>query len=160
MAENAMKKFVKHEWPKRSQKCFLKNPSEVLTLASIIEKETNVEKEKIAGVYLQRLKIDMKLQSCPTAIYAHKKGDKLGHHLRYSELTIADPYNTYIYKGLPPTPISNPGKASIIAVLHPEETDDLFFVSNGDGRHIFAKTYDEHKRNIAKVRHVDISKVR
>jgi UPF0755 protein len=160
MAKKAMKDFIKCEWPKRSPKCFLKNSGEALILASIVEKETNVEKEKIAGVYLRRLKIDMKLQSCPTAIYAHKKGDKLGHQLKYSELTIADPHNTYVYKGLPPTPISNPGKDSIIAVLHPEETDDLFFVCDRDGKHVFAKTYDEHKRNIAKVRHLDVSEVR
>ncbi|MDR2157985.1 MAG: endolytic transglycosylase MltG [Holosporaceae bacterium] len=160
MAQKAMREFIQKEWPKRSSSCVLRNPNEVLTLASIVEKETNIEKEMVAGVYLKRLKINMKLQSCPTAIYAHKRGDRLGHGLKYSELTINDPYNTYIYGGLPPAPISNPGRASIIAVLHPEETDNLFFVFDGVKKHIFSKTYDEHRRNISKVRRLKLSEVR
>jgi UPF0755 protein len=160
MAQRAMRKFIKKEWPKRSPKCTLKTPAEALILASIVEKETNVEREIIAGVYLHRMKINMKLESCPTAIYAHKKGDALEHPLKYSELTIDDPYNTYMYNGLPPTPITNPGRSSIIAVLHPQETDNLFFVYEGKGRHTFAKTYEEHKRNIARVRNISIDKVK
>ncbi|MDR0753739.1 MAG: endolytic transglycosylase MltG [Holosporaceae bacterium] len=158
-AQKALRKFMRQEWPKRSRLCTLKNIDEVLTLASIIEKETNIEKEMVAGIYLQRLKIDMKLQSCPTAIYAHKRGESLGHALRYRELTIDDPYNTYVHKGLPPTPISNPGRSSILAVLHPLETENLFFAYEGKGKHAFSKTYEEHKRNIARIRHIDISKV-
>jgi UPF0755 protein len=160
IAQKAMREFLKNEWLQRSPKCTLKNPYEALTLASIVEKETNIEKEMVAGVYLRRLKNHMRLQSCPTAIYAHKKGDKLGHNLKYSELTLDDPYNTYVYGGLPPTPISNPGRSSIIAVLHPEETENLFFVFDGVKKHIFSKTYEEHKRNIAKIRHLKISGVR
>jgi UPF0755 protein len=150
MAQKAMAEFIRREWPKRSPKCSLKSPREALTLASIVEKETNIEKEAVAGLYLHRLKIDMKLQADPTTIYAHKKGDKLGRNLLYSDLKIDNPYNTYVYKGLPPTPIANPGRASILATLRPEETDNLYFVYGGEGKHIFAKTYDEHKRNIAK----------
>jgi UPF0755 protein len=160
MAQSAMREFIRKEWPKRSEKCTLKTPDEALVLASIVEKETNIEREIIAGVYFHRLKIKMKLQSCPTAIYAHKRGDSLGHALKYSELTIDDPYNTYVYEGLPPAPITNPGRESIIAVLHPQETDNLFFVYEGEGRHAFAKTYDEHKRNIARIRHVSITNVK
>ncbi|MDR2107173.1 MAG: endolytic transglycosylase MltG [Holosporaceae bacterium] len=152
MARKAMREFLQQEWPKRSPLCTLKNPWEALILASIVEKETNLEKEMVAGVYLHRLKIGMKLQACPTVIYAHKKGESLGHPLRYDELKINDPYNTYLYEGLPPAPISNPGRASILAVLHPEETDNLFFVFAGNGRHVFSKTFEEHKRNIAKIR--------
>jgi UPF0755 protein len=159
IAQKALQEFMRQEWPKRSRLCTLKNINEVLTLASIVEKETNIEKEMIAGVYLQRLKIDMKLQSCPTAIYAHKRGESLGHALKYSELTIDDSYNTYVHKGLPPAPISNPGRGSILAVLHPMETENLFFTYEGEGKHAFSKTYEEHKRNIARIRHVDISKV-
>jgi UPF0755 protein len=160
MAQKAMKSFIQKEWPRRSEKCPLKTPEEALTLASIVQKETNIEKEMIAGIYLRRLKIKMKLQACPTAIYAHKRGDTLGHALKYSELTIDDPYNTYVYEGLPPTPISNPARDSIIAVLHPVETDNLFFVYEGKGRHAFAKTYTEHKRNIARVRDLNVADVR
>jgi UPF0755 protein len=158
-AQKALQKYIQQEWPKRSRLCTLKNVDEALTLASIVEKETNIEKEMIAGVYLQRLKIGMRLQSCPTAIYAHKRGERLGHSIKYRELTINDPYNTYAHKGLPPTPISNPGKSSILAVLHPLETENLFFAYEGEGKHVFSKTYEEHKRNIARIRHMDISKV-
>jgi UPF0755 protein len=159
-AQKAMQSFLQKEWPGRSAKCTLKTPEEALILASIVEKETNIEKELVAGVYFRRLKIKMKLQSCPTVIYAHKRGDRLDHPLKYSELTIADPYNTYVYDGLPPTPIANPGRDSIMAVLHPYETDNLFFVYEGGGRHAFAKTYEEHKRNIARVRHVNVANVK
>jgi UPF0755 protein len=159
-AQKAMREFLKSEWPQRSPRCTLRHPEEALILASIVEKETNTEKEMIAGVYLKRLKIRMRLQSCPTVIYAHKRGDKLGHNLKYSELTIDDPYNTYAHGGLPPTPISNPGRSSIIAVLHPEETENLFFVFDGIKKHIFSKTYAEHKRNIAKIHHLNILKTR
>jgi UPF0755 protein len=158
-AQKALQKFIRQEWPKRSRLCTLKNVNEILTLASIVEKETNIEKEMVAGIYLQRLKIGMKLQSCPTAIYAHKRGERLGHALKYRELTIDDPYNTYVHKGLPPTPISNPGRSSILAVLHPLETENLFFAYEGGGKHVFSKTYEEHKRNIARIRHIDVSKV-
>ncbi|MDR0678181.1 MAG: endolytic transglycosylase MltG, partial [Holosporaceae bacterium] len=128
-----------------------------LILASIVEKETYREREMVAGVYLRRLKIHMRLQSCPTVIYAHKKGDKLGHNLKYSELTIDDPYNTYLHSGLPPTPISSPGRSSIIAVLHPKETENLFFVFDGVKQHIFSKTFEKHRSNSAKIRNRNAS---
>jgi UPF0755 protein len=151
-ARKAMLEFLQREWPKRSPACILKNPGEALILASIVEKETNLEKEMVAGVYLHRIRIGMKLQACPTAIYALTGGEPLGRPLKYDDLKTANPYNTYVCTGLPPTPIGNPGRASIMAVLHPEETDNLFFVFAGQGRHTFSKTYDEHRRNIAKIR--------
>jgi UPF0755 protein len=161
MAQKAMQEFLKQEWKNRSTKCLLKTPREALILASIVEKETNLEKEMIAGIYFHRLKKGMRLESCPTVIYALKRGDVLDHQLKYSDLRIKDPYNTYLNKGLPPSPISNPGKLSIIAVLHPYETENLFFVAEGTtGKHIFSKTYKEHKRNIANVKKTYISKVK
>ncbi|MDR1551830.1 MAG: endolytic transglycosylase MltG [Holosporaceae bacterium] len=153
-ARQAMREFMHREWPKRSLTCKLSNSHEAVTLASIIEKETNSERKKIAGVYMKRLKIGMRLQACPTVIYALKKGDVLGRELRYSDLIVDDPFNTYMHNGLPPGPITNPGRESILAVLHPEETEELFFVHRGNGYHAFAKTYREHKKNIARFRHI------
>jgi UPF0755 protein len=147
MAQEAMRKFMQREWPLRSPICTLKTPREVLILASIIEKETYLEREMVAGVYLHRLKIGMRLQSCPTAISAHKKGEPLGRGLKHNDLKIKDPYNTYMHKGLPPTPITNPGRESILAALHPKETENLFFVYDGIAGHIFSKTFNKHVRN-------------
>ncbi|MDR0555648.1 MAG: endolytic transglycosylase MltG [Holosporaceae bacterium] len=159
-AQQAMRNFLWQEWPKRSPKCTLQSPREALILASIVEKETNLEKERIAGVYLRRLAIGMKLQSCPTVIYGLQKGERLYRPLNRADLIKDMSHNTYVYPGLPPTPITNPGRTSIIAVLHPKETDEIFFVYEGAGRHAFAKTYDEHKRNIARIQKKDISQVR
>jgi UPF0755 protein len=148
MAQKAMREFMQQEWPRRSTICSLKTPQEALILASIIEKETYLEREMVAGVYLHRLKIGMRLQSCPTAIYAHKRGETFGRSLKYNDLKIQDPHNTYLHRGLPPTPIANPGRESILAALHPQETENLFFVCDGLGGHLFSRTFDEHKRNI------------
>jgi UPF0755 protein len=147
MAQKAMRKFLQQEWPLRSPTCILKTPREALILASIIEKETHLERKIVAGVYLHRLKIGMRLQSCPTAIYAHKRGESFGRSVKHDDLKIQDPYNTYLHKGLPPTPITNPGRESILAALHPQETENLFFVYDGIAGHIFSKTFGEHKRN-------------
>jgi UPF0755 protein len=147
MAQKAMRRFIQREWPLRSPTCILKTPREALILASIIEKETHIEREIVAGVYLNRLKIGMRLQSCPTAIYAHKRGESFGRSLKYDDLKITDPYNTYLHSGLPPTPITNPGRESILAALHPQKTENLFFVYDGAAGHIFSKTFDEHRRN-------------
>jgi UPF0755 protein len=160
MAQSAMQEFLRREWNRKSPLCTLKTPRQALILASIVEKETNIEKEMVAGVYLHRLQIGMKLQSCPTVIYAIKKGGKLDHELKYSDLRFRSPYNTYIVDGLPPSPITNPGKLSIFSVLHPKKTKNLFFVSDGTKKHVFSKTFAEHKQNIAKIRNIDISKIK
>ncbi|MCW8795935.1 MAG: endolytic transglycosylase MltG [Chlorobium sp.] len=123
----------------------------LLTLASIVEAETPLDEEKplIAGVYLNRLRKNMKIQADPTVQYA------LGgepRRLLYKDLSIDSPYNTYKYKGLPPAPIGNPGAASIMAVLYPAETDYLYFVATGNGGHNFAKTAGEHAENVKKYR--------
>ncbi|MDR2268543.1 MAG: endolytic transglycosylase MltG [Holosporaceae bacterium] len=147
MAKNAMRQFIKREWPRKSANCFLKTPREAIILASIVEKETCNEREKIAGIFLNRLRKKMRLQSCPTVIYALKHGLPLGRKLMLTDLQIDSPYNTYKNHGLPPTPITNPGAQSIIAVLHPTMTDYLFFVLGRNKTHVFSKTFNEHKMN-------------
>ncbi|GHU16428.1 hypothetical protein FACS189472_01440 [Alphaproteobacteria bacterium] len=146
-AQKYMKNFIEKEWPNRSKSCVLKTPYEAIILASIVEKETSVEREKIAGVFMTRLQQNMRLQSCPTVIYAITRGEPLGRNLKYSDLHIKSPYNTYRNAGLPPAPITNPGKECIMAVLHPEVSDYLFFVLKDKKRHAFSKTFEEHKKN-------------
>lgn len=152
--QRAMQDFMRTEWAKRSPNCPANTPYEALILASIVEKETHLpfERHLIAGVFTRRLKIGMKLQTDPTVIYAIARGDKLGRPIRMADLKFVDPYNTYVNYGLPPTPIANPSKASILAALHPEDTEYLYFVYNNESCHVFSKTFEEHKRNIAKIR--------
>ena len=130
---------------------------EAVILASIVEKETAVpdERARIAAVFVNRLKKGMRLESDPTIIYGLTGGESLGRGLRVSELKKETPYNTYIVRGLPPTPIANPGRASIEAVLNPADTDDIFFVADGSGGHAFAATLTEHKRNVARWRQAE-----
>lgn len=141
----------------------LRTVKDVLTLASIVEKETSVPKEraKVAGVFINRLKRGIALQTDPTVIYAITKGEHknegkgpLGRRLLRKDLEYDSPYNTYKYPGLPPGPIANPGKASIEAVLNPASHDYIFFVADGTGGHAFAKTLREHNSNVAKWRKI------
>ncbi len=157
-AQDVMRKFLEKEWPKRSKNCIAKTPYEALILASIVEKETYLEREIVAGVYTKRLRINMRMQAEPTAVYAIAKGVPLGREITRPELRAKLPHNTYKNNGLPPTPISNPSRASIIAALHPMETDHLFFVLDETGYGHFAKTYKEHKHNIAKIKANTFSK--
>ncbi len=160
-SQKAMKEFLEQEWPKRSSNCVVKTPYEALILASIVEKETFSERESVAGVYSHRLKIGMRLQADPTVIYGIKKGDKFGRSLKYADLKIDNPYNTYRNKGLPPTPITNAGRACILAVLHPVPTKNLFFVyDNSVSQHVFSETYQEHKRHIARIRKKKLSEIK
>lgn len=155
--EDALKKY----WPKRSADLPLKTPGEVVTLASIVEKETALtsERARIAGVFVNRLKRGMPLQSDPTTIYALTKGKgRLGRPLTRADLETKSPYNTYQVAGLPPGPIANPGVESLIAVLAPEQNDYLYFVANGEGGHAFARNYDEHNANVAKWRQIQRSR--
>ncbi|EDZ48104.1 endolytic transglycosylase MltG [Leisingera daeponensis] len=145
-------------WESRADDAAVKTPEEMLILASIIEKETGVASERgvVASVFTNRLNRGMRLQTDPTVIYGVTKGEGiLGRGLRQSELRKATPWNTYVIEGLPPTPIANPGLASLEAAVNPESTDYVFFVADGTGGHAFAKTLDEHNRNVAKWREIE-----
>ena len=139
-------------WPKRAPDLPIKTPEEAVTLASIVEKETGLPEERthVAGVYENRLRMGMPLQADPTIIYPITKGKALGRRIRQSELDARNGYNTYTMTGLPKGPITNPGRSSINAVLHPADTRDLYFVANGKGGHLFAETYAQHEANVAK----------
>ena len=144
-------------WPKRSEGLPLKSPEEAVILASIVERETAVPEEGalVAGVFINRLKKGMRLQSDPTVIYGLSSGlGQLDRALLRKDLKVATPYNTYMIDGLPPGPIANPGRAALEAVLHPAETEFLYFVADGSGGHVFAKTLKEHNRNVAKWRKI------
>ncbi len=142
-------------WAKRAPGLPLKTKRQALILASIVEKETGVasERARVAAVFYNRLRKGMRLQTDPTVIYGITKGKgPLGRPLRKRDLDTRTPYNTYLIKGLPPGPISNPGRATIAAVLNPRKTDELFFVADGGGGHVFAKTLAEHNRNVRRWR--------
>ncbi len=152
--------IVEKAWASRAPDLPLSSPEELLILASIVEKETGVGSERahVASVFTNRLRRGMRLETDPTIIYGlwggeGKPKDRGG--LRRSELDQRTPYNTYQIDGLPPGPIANPGEAALMATANPIETDDLFFVADGTGGHVFAKTYDEHLANVAKWRQIE-----
>ncbi|CRL14503.1 endolytic transglycosylase MltG [Phaeobacter italicus] len=145
-------------WESRSDRAAVNSPEEMLILASIIEKETGVAEERpeVAAVFTNRLNRGMRLQTDPTVIYGVTKGEGvLGRGLRQSELRRATPWNTYVIEGLPPTPIANPGLASLQAAVNPADSDYIFFVADGTGGHAFAVTLEEHNRNVAKWRQIE-----
>jgi UPF0755 protein len=145
-------------WLARANDLPLDSAEEALILASIIEKETAQadERRQVASVFVNRLNRGMRLQTDPTVIYGITKGEGvLGRGLRQSELRAQTPYNTYVIEGLPPTPIANPGRASILAALDPDQTDYIFFVADGTGGHAFSVTLEEHNRNVARWREIE-----
>jgi len=151
--QRAMTRTIDELWPKRrAGSCPVGTPQEAVTLAAIVEKETGVSAERrtVASVYCNRLRIGMKLDADPTVIYPITKGKPLGRRIRRSELNAITGYNTYREPGLPKGPITNPGRASIAAVLDPAQTDYLYFVAKGDGGHVFSRTLAEHNANVAK----------
>jgi UPF0755 protein len=149
-AYNTMCKRLQSEWTGRASGLPYRKPYEALILASIIEKETGKrsERERIAGVFIQRLRKGMRLESDPTVIYG--LGNAFNGDLRRRHLREVTPYNTYRRVGLPPTPIAMPGGDAIRAALHPEFGEALFFVARGDGSHHFSATYQEHLRAVAR----------
>lgn len=148
----AMAKVLTNAWSNRSDNIVVKSPQEAVTLASIVEKETQVaaERRTVAGVYSNRLKTGMMLQADPTIIYPITKGKALGRRIRQSEIAAVNDYNTYSMTGLPKGPIANPSRASIEAVLNPAKTNALYFVADGKGGHVFADTLEEHNKNVEK----------
>lgn len=144
-------------WASRADGLPIKTREEAITLASIVEKETGIAQERrhVAGVFVNRLRLGMKLQSDPTIIYDITRGYPLGRGIRESELLRASPHNTYAIAGLPPTPICNPGRDAIAAVLNPAATNDLFFVANGTGGHAFSATQGEQNKNVAAWRQIE-----
>ncbi len=148
--EKDQAKFLNMRWAARAADLPFQNMAQAVILASIVEKETSLPEERrhIAAVFVNRLKAGMKLQSDPTIIYGITKGYPLGRGIRESELEAATPYNTYVIDGLPPTPICNPGKDSLEAVLNPEQSKDLYFVATGQGGHVFAASLAEHQKNV------------
>ncbi|MEL6506611.1 MAG: endolytic transglycosylase MltG [Pseudomonadota bacterium] len=153
----AQKEALDSLWEGRAADLPLANRREAIILASIVEKETGVasERDRVAAVFINRLRKRMRLESDPTIIYGLTGGEPLGRGLRQSELRGETPYNTYVIRGLPPTPICNPGRASIEAVLNPAQTDDLFFVADGTGGHAFARTLREHNANVRRWRQIE-----
>lgn len=153
----ARDKVLAQLWPHRRAGLPFKTPEEAMILASIVEKETGLasERPRVAAVFVNRLQKGMPLASDPTIIYGITGGTPLGHGIRQSELDATTPYNTYHFAGLTPTPICNPGRASIAAVLDPAQTDDLYFVADGTGGHAFAATPEQHLKNVERWREVE-----
>lgn len=147
-AYEAMERAIAEEWEKRMPGLPLEGPYEALIMASIVEKETGLAAERplIAGVFLRRLDLGMKLQTDPTVIYG--LGDRFDGNLIRAHLREDTPYNTYVHQGLPPTPIALPGRAAIHGVLHPQESEALYFVAKGDGSHYFSATLAEHNQAV------------
>ena len=148
-------------WEHRAPDLPIKTPEQLVTLASIVEKETGKpeERTRVAAVFINRLKNKMRLQSDPTIIYGLTGGKgSLGHPLTKSEMEQATPYNTYQIDGLPPGPIANPGRASLEAAANPARTKELYFVADGTGGHVFSENYAEHQKNVGRLRVMERAK--
>ncbi|HVX79592.1 MAG TPA: endolytic transglycosylase MltG [Bradyrhizobium sp.] len=156
--QQAQKRVLAEIWEHRNPDIPIKTPEQLVTLASIVEKETARadERSRVAAVYVNRLRAKMKLQSDPTIIYGLVGGKgTLGRPIKRSEILQPSPYNTYVIEGLPPGPIANPGRASLEAAANPARTRDLFFVADGTGGHAFTETYEQHQKNVAKLRSME-----
>jgi len=150
--QEAMARTLAKLWAERAPDTVARSPEEAVILASIIEKETGKPSERrmVAGLYSNRLRQGMMLQADPTIIYPITRGKPLGRRIRQSEIQAVNAYNTYTMVGLPEAPITNPGKASIEAALHPAKTGALYMVADGKGGHVFAATLQEHNANVAR----------
>src|SRR5438094_2918513 len=153
--QQTQKRVLAEIWERRNPDVLVKSPEQLITLASIIEKETGRadERSRVAAVFTNRLRQRIKLQSDPTIIYGLVGGKgTLGRPIKRSEITQPSPYNTYVIEGLPPGPIANPGRASLEATANPARTRDLYFVADGSGGHAFTETYDAHQKHVARPR--------
>jgi len=154
----SQERLLREVWERRSPDLPLRTPEQLIVLASIIEKETGKpeERTRVAAVFANRLKQKMKLQSDPTIVYGlvHGKGS-LGRPISRADIQSQTAYNTYVIDGLPPGPIANPGRAAIEAAANPARTKELFFVADGTGGHAFAETYEQHQKNVARLRVIE-----
>src|SRR4051795_2303035 len=156
--QQAQKRVLAEIWERRSQDIPIKTPEQLVTLASIVEKETGKpdERSRVAAVFTNRLKQKIKLQSDPTIIYGLVGGKgTLGRPIMRSEIEQPTPYNTYVVEGLPPGPIANPGRASLEATANPARTKEIYFVADGTGGHVFSESYDQHLKNVARLRVIE-----
>ncbi len=157
----SMRDTVTQLWANRADGLALENSEQAVILASIVEKETSIteERSRVAAVFLNRLRKGMRLQSDPTVVYGITRGQRqLGRALTRKDLNSDTPFNTYRITGLPPSPICNPGQEAIAAVLNPLNSEELYFVADGTGGHVFAKTLAEHNRNVTKWRQLQLTK--
>jgi UPF0755 protein len=156
--QQAHRHLVQETWERRMPDLPLKTPEQLVILASIVERETArpEERTRVAAVFINRLKQKKRLESDPTIIYGLVGGKgALGHPITKSEKEQPTPYNTYMIDGLPPGPIGNPGRASIEAVANPARTREMYFVADGTGGHVFAESYDQHLKNVARLRGIE-----
>ena len=156
--QQSQQRLLHEIWDHRAPDLPLKTPEQLLVLASLVEKETGKpeERARVAAVFVNRLKQKMRLQSDPTIIYGLVGGKgTLGRPIMKSEIEQPTPYNTYIIDGLPPGPIANPGRAALEAAANPARTRELYFVADGTGGHVFAETYEQHQKNVARLRSIE-----
>jgi len=156
--QQAEQRLVREIWDHRAPDLPVKTPEQLVVLASLVEKETGKpeERTRVAAVFVNRLKQKMKLQSDPTIIYGLVGGKgTLGRPIMKSEIEQPTPYNTYVIDGLPPGPIANPGRAALEAAANPARTRELYFVADGSGGHVFAETYEQHQKNVARLRSIE-----
>jgi len=156
--QQAEQRLLREIWEHRAPDLPLKTPEQLVVLASLVEKETGKpeERTRVAAVFVNRLKQKMRLQSDPTIIYGLVGGKgTLGRPIMKSEIEQPTPYNTYVIEGLPPGPIANPGRASLEAAANPARTRELYFVADGTGGHVFAETYEQHQKNVARLRSIE-----
>jgi UPF0755 protein len=156
--QQSQHRVVQEVWDHRAPDLPLKSPEQLVTLASIVEKETGrpEERSRVAAVFINRLKQRMRLQSDPTIIYGLVGGKgSLGRPIMRSEIEQATPYNTYVIDGLPPGPIANPGRASLEATANPARTKEIYFVADGTGGHAFAENLEQHQKNVGRLRQME-----
>jgi UPF0755 protein len=156
--QQAHRRVLQDVWERRMPDLPIKTPEQLVTLASIVEKETGRpdERTRVAAVFVNRIKSKMRLQSDPTIIYGLTGGKgSLGRPIQKNEIDQPTPYNTYVIDGLPPGPIANPGRASLEAAANPARTKEIYFVADGSGGHLFSDNYTEHQKNVARLRGIE-----